>query len=84
MDKAVRYAVDNGADIINLSLSSKEGMFISKLTDAFSYARSKGVVVTIAAGNGKQIGEEHQGIDTTQAPLSPVCNEKFPEMIIGV
>ena len=51
MDKAVRYAVDNGADIINLSLSSKNGELLKQLGETFAYARSKGVVVIVAAGN---------------------------------
>ena len=41
MDKAVRYAVDNGADIINLSLSSKDGELLKQLNETFVYARSK-------------------------------------------
>ncbi len=84
MDKAVRYAVDNGADIINLSLSSKDGELLKQLNETFVYARSKWVVVVIAAWNGKEVGEEHIGINTTLSPVSPVCNESFQEMIIGV
>ncbi len=84
MDKAVRYAVDNGANIINLSLSSKDGEFLKQLTDTFVYAWEHGVVVVIAAGNGEDILWDQVGINTSLHPVSPVCNESFKEMIIGV
>ncbi len=84
MDKAVRYAVDNGADIINLSLSSKSGEFLKELNPTFEYARRNWVSVVIAAGNGRPVGDKQVWINTSQHPVSPVCNESFKEMIIGV
>ncbi|MDA0657361.1 MAG: S8 family serine peptidase [Planctomycetota bacterium] len=47
--QGIRYSVDNGADIINLSLGSAS--YSSYLTDALSYAASKNVLVVAAAGN---------------------------------
>ena len=46
---SVRYAADNGADIISLSLGGSS--YSSVLEDAVDYAHNKGVVVIAAAGN---------------------------------
>ncbi|MBD1846106.1 S8 family serine peptidase [Cyanobacteria bacterium FACHB-63] len=47
--EAIRFAADNKADVINLSLGG--GGESSVLKDAIDYAHSKGVVVVAAAGN---------------------------------
>ncbi|GAA0263665.1 type VII secretion-associated serine protease mycosin [Cryptosporangium japonicum] len=47
--KAVRWAVDRGADVINLSLGSADTAKV--LTDALAYAFSKDVVVVACDGN---------------------------------
>jgi len=44
----IRYAVDNGADIVNLSLG---GGFSSAIASAISYAASNDVLIVAAAGN---------------------------------
>ena len=46
----VRFAVDNGARVINLSLGGATES--SSLTQAITYANDKGVLVVAAAGNG--------------------------------
>ncbi|NBV42138.1 T9SS C-terminal target domain-containing protein, partial [bacterium] len=46
---AIRYAVDNGAEVINCSWGYY--IFASILKDAIDYAASKGVIVVGAAGN---------------------------------
>jgi subtilisin family serine protease len=55
----IRYAVDKGADVVNLSLGSTSGVGqvagllgeLDLVYEAISYAWNKGAVVVIAAGN---------------------------------
>lgn len=59
---AIRFAADNGADVINMSLG---GTFPSELvSDACDYAHNKGVVIIAAAGNS-----------STNRPHYPAANE---------
>ncbi|MCA6361893.1 MAG: S8 family peptidase [Bacteroidetes bacterium] len=48
---AIRYAVDNGAQIINMSFGKSYGSNKSVVDDAVRYAQSKGVLLIHAAGN---------------------------------
>jgi len=48
---AVRYAVDNGAQIINMSFGKSYSMYQKEVSDAFAYADAKGVLLVHAAGN---------------------------------
>jgi serine protease len=47
--EAIRFATDNGADVINMSLGGRGESNI--MEEAINYAYSKGVVVIAAAGN---------------------------------
>jgi subtilisin family serine protease len=56
--RGIRWSADHGADVINLSLGALPGAqaftitgLISDVTEAISYANSKGVVVIAASGN---------------------------------
>jgi cell wall-associated protease len=56
---AIRYAVDNGAQIINMSFGKKYSWDKKAVDDAVKYAESKGVLLIHAAGNdGANIDEE--------------------------
>jgi len=49
---ALRYAVDRGAKIINMSLGAPAPLPHPAIVSAMNYAESKGVLVVISAGNG--------------------------------
>ena len=76
IDKAIRYAADNGARVINLSLASTGGGFSNDLDSAIAYARDRGVVVVAAAGNA--------GENLNSTPESPVCNDLGKNAVVGV
>lgn len=48
---AIRYAVDNGAKVINMSFGKKYSWDKKAVDDAVKYAESKGVLLVHAAGN---------------------------------
>jgi serine protease len=50
--EAIKFAADNGADVINMSLGG--GGESQLMKDAINYAHSKGVVIIAAAGNENQ------------------------------
>ena len=66
----IRYAVDNGADFINLSFVGDSEDTL--LTSAISEAAAAGVVVFAAAGNNN--------VNLNDSPRYPVCSEN----VIGV
>ena len=80
--KAIRWAADNGARVINLSLGGlrnprdlKQDTYSAAEQDAVSYAYAKGAVVVAAVGNGDQ------------APRSPWDFASYPAAlphVIGV
>lgn len=51
---SVRYAVDNGAHIINMSFGKKFSPYKNKVDAAFKYAEKKGVLIVHLAGNYSQ------------------------------
>jgi cell wall-associated protease len=56
---AIRYAVDNGAQVINMSFGKSYSPHAEEVYNAFAYADSKGVLLVHAAGNdNKNIDEE--------------------------
>jgi subtilisin family serine protease len=67
----IRYAADHGADVINMSLGSTQGVqalvltgVITDVQDAITYATSKGVAVIAAAGNDSVPVCNTPGFDT--------------------
>ncbi|MCW2921768.1 MAG: Subtilisin-like peptidase [Thermoleophilia bacterium] len=69
---AIRYAADNGADVINISLGcgGTTSCFSQAELDALTYATDKGVVIVAAAGNGDRTGNgmDNDGVETPDFP----------------
>jgi cell wall-associated protease len=63
---AIRYAVDNGAEVISMSFGKGFSPQKSWVDDAVKYAQSKGVLLVHAAGN------DAKNIDSTENFPNPV------------
>jgi len=70
----IKWAANNGAKIINMSLGGFGEDTYSE--DAIAYARSKGVLVIVAAGNeavsNGKTGNNHYGVEVTPADIEGV------------
>ncbi len=56
---AIRYAVDNGAKVLNMSFGKPLSPGKNVVWDAFKYAQDKGVLLVKAAGNENEDVAEH-------------------------
>jgi len=79
--QAIDYAVNNGADIINMSFVGSG--FSQSLFNAISRAYSAGVIVVAAAGN---TNPDVNGVNLDNEPAYPVCydGKNGENMVIGV
>lgn len=68
---AIRYAVDNGAQIINMSFGKSYSPQAKEVYEAFKYAESKGVLLVHAAGNSS--------LDLDTEANFPTCKYEFQE-----
>lgn len=73
---AIRYAVNNGASVINISMVGNK--INNDVTEALWYASEKGVVVVGAAGNDSRLLDEE--------PRYPICVDSGEkrQLILGV
>lgn len=69
---AIRYAVDNGARVVNISLAGGTTDQDGRLSEGLQYAASKGVIVVMAAGN-----------DGIANPAMPASNALFYGIAVG-
>lgn len=72
--EGIRYAVDNGADIINLSLGSSYAN--NTLKDAIDYAAANNVLVVAAAGNSNSYSTPSYPAAYTNVISVAASNEK--------
>jgi cell wall-associated protease len=63
---AIRYAVDNGAKVVNMSFGKHLSPYKEWVDDAVKYAQSKGVLLVEAAGN------DDANLDSTENFPNPV------------
>lgn len=70
MPNAIRYAVDNGAHVINISIVGDANF--KKLNDALQYAYNNDVFVVVAAGNGDANGNP---INLNTTKMYPICSD---------
>ena len=56
--RGIRYATDNGAKVINLSIGRSEGGPAPVVTDAMRYAVGRGVFIAVASGNTRASGNQ--------------------------
>ncbi len=75
---AVRYAVDNGAQIINMSFGKSYSPNKEEVIAAFRYAEEKGVLLVHAAGNEALDVDE---VANYPGPQYPNMSERFTNWI---
>lgn len=77
--KAINYAVNNGASVINMSFVGDTNSQVLKKT--IKNAVDNGVVFVVASGNNIEKG----GIDLDKTPMYPICSdEDGSDVVIGV
>lgn len=77
--QAIDYAVNNGADIINLSFVGYG--YSQSLAEAIERAYRAGVIVVAAAGNEESGGYGHS---LDKLPMYPACHDGDKNMVVGV
>ncbi|MFA6307570.1 MAG: S8 family peptidase [Patescibacteria group bacterium] len=77
LSQAIDYAVENGADIINLSLVGDT--YGSNLEKSIINAYNKGVMIVAASGN-----EENMGLNLDIDPRYPICDIDGINRVMGV
>jgi serine protease len=70
--RGIRYAADNGAKVINMSVGREEGGPAPAIADALRYAVSRGSFVAVAAGNTRDAGNQPNRIAQIAAQIDGV------------
>lgn len=74
---AIRYAVDNGAQVINMSFGKGYSPHQKEVYEAFKYADSKGVLLIHAAGNDNANIDTDPNFPTSMYSFQTVPHELF-------
>lgn len=80
LSEAIVWAVDNEADIINMSLGGLGLGHDTTLSHAIAYAYRKNVLIVAAAGNDVAV----TGGNLDHKPVFPVCDDNGENMVLGV
>ena len=67
--RAIRYAADNGADVINMSLGRNGGASAPAVGAAMRYAVSKGAFIAVAGGNDYEDGNPVERLAEQAGPI---------------
>jgi len=72
--KAINYAVDNGADIINLSMVGS--IYDSRLEETIAKAYERGLIIVASAGN-ESVGSNNTDVslNLSLTPQYPICHD---------
>lgn len=83
--KAIDYAIDNWANIINISLWGDRWDYKDIYSEYFKKANEKGIIVVVAAWNwDNDTSENSNWINTSVNKISPVCDEVNEKTVIWV
>ncbi|WP_209389819.1 S8 family serine peptidase [Chryseobacterium sp. RR2-3-20] len=80
---AIRYAVDNGAKILNMSFGKPVSPGKTVVWDAFKYAQDKGVLLVKAAGNENEDVAEHLAYPTNFKNVTDAAPFVNNVMVVG-
>lgn len=82
--KAIEYAIDNWANIINLSLGWKQFKYSKSMDEVIKKAYDRWIFVVIAWWNGDVLAKEQNWVNLDINPIAPVCNNKWNNYSFGV
>ncbi|KFE99678.1 peptidase S8 [Chryseobacterium formosense] len=80
---AIRYAVDNGARVLNMSFGKPVSPGKNVVWDAFKYAEDKGVLLVKAAGNENEDVAEHLAYPTNFKNITDAAPFVNNVMVVG-
>jgi serine protease len=72
--QGIRYAADNGAQVINMSIGFEGGGSQPALESALNYAVGKNVFVVVSAGNSFEDGNPEEGLAELAARIEGVIS----------